>query len=67
MSSIRTGHNLVAAALLASALLVCGRPVQAAEPVAAPVRQDFRASSQAMAEATPQRVLRPGSLLNIVV
>ena len=42
-------------------------PVQAAEPVATPVRQDFRASPQAMAEATPQRILRPGSLLNIVV
>ena len=42
-------------------------PVQAAEPVAAPARQDFRASPQAMAEATPQRILRPGSLLNIVV
>jgi hypothetical protein len=42
-------------------------PVQVAEPVAAPVRQDFRASPQAMAEATPQRILRPGSLLNIVV
>jgi hypothetical protein len=42
-------------------------PVQAAEPVATPARQDFRASPQAMAEATPQRILRPGSLLNIVV
>ena len=42
-------------------------PVQAAAPVAAPVRQDFRASPQAMAEGPPQRILRPGSLLNIVV
>jgi hypothetical protein len=42
-------------------------PVRAAEPVAALARQDFRASPQQMAEATPQRILRPGSLLNIVV
>jgi hypothetical protein len=42
-------------------------PVQAAAPVAQPARQDFRASPQTIAEAAPQRILRPGSLLNIVV
>ena len=42
-------------------------PVRPVEPTPAPVRQDFRASPQQMAEATPQRILRPGSLLNIVV
>ncbi len=42
-------------------------PVQAPEPVAAPVRSDFRASPQTVAEASPQKILRPGSLLNIVV
>lgn len=50
-----------------------GRPsaptaaARATEPEAAPVRQDFRASPQTMAEAAPTRILRPGSLLNIVV
>lgn len=44
-------------------------PVQASAPVAAPVQRDFRASTQAMAdaEAQPRKILRPGSLLNIVV
>ena len=42
-------------------------PVAPPAPVAQPLRQDFRASPQQMAEATPQRILRPGSLLNIVV
>jgi hypothetical protein len=44
-------------------------PVRAPEPVSAPARQDFRASAQTMAatEAAPQKILRPGSLLNIVV
>ena len=42
-------------------------PVQPVEPAPAPVRQDFRASPQAIAEASPQKILRPGSLLNIVV
>ncbi len=41
-------------------------PAQAAQPAPSPARQDFRASPQQMAEA-PQRILRPGSLLNIVV
>ena len=41
-------------------------PVQAAAP---PAQRDFRASPQAMAQAQdePRRILRPGSLLNIVV
>jgi hypothetical protein len=42
-------------------------PIQAAAPVAAPVGQDFRASAETMAQTTPQKILRPGSLLNIVV
>ena len=42
-------------------------PVEPAAPVTAPVRQEFRASQQAMAETTPTKILRPGSLLNIVV
>lgn len=42
-------------------------PIKAAEPVATAVRQDFRASAETMAQTTPQKILRPGSLLNIVV
>lgn len=44
-------------------------PAQAAAPVAPPVQRDFRASPQAMADAQeqPRKILRPGSLLNIVV
>jgi hypothetical protein len=44
-------------------------PVQAAASVAQPVRQDFRASPQMVAEAQdqPRKILRPGSLLNIIV
>ncbi len=44
-------------------------PVQPVEPAPAPMRQEFRAAPQAVAEAaaTPTRILRPGSLLNILV
>ncbi len=43
-------------------------PVRPVEPTPALVRQDFRASPQVVAEAaTPTKILRPGSLLNIVV
>jgi hypothetical protein len=44
-------------------------PIQAAALAPPPVQRDFRASPQAMAEAQeqPRKILRPGSLLNIVV
>lgn len=44
-------------------------PVQASAPMAQPVQRDFRASPQTVAEAQdqPRKILRPGSLLNIVV
>ena len=44
-------------------------PVAPTAPVAPAVQRDFRASPQVVAEAEsqPRKILRPGSLINIVV